>query len=93
MVERRPKDWIVPVSSNMMFKKVDIDLPRTTKLQAKEGEKVEKKNLRSGDLIFLIRMEQASLLPVFIWEMDYSPTLPQVREFNSANYLMRSKEK
>ncbi|WP_127575670.1 C40 family peptidase [Paenibacillus barengoltzii] len=35
-----------------VFKQVDVDLPRTTKLQAKEGVKVEKKNLRSGDLVF-----------------------------------------
>ncbi|MNP09143.1 Murein DD-endopeptidase MepS/Murein LD-carboxypeptidase precursor [compost metagenome] len=35
-----------------VFKQVDVDLPRTTKLQAKEGAKVGKKNLRSGDLVF-----------------------------------------
>ena len=35
-----------------VFKQVDLNLPRTTKLQAKEGVKVEKKNLRSGDLVF-----------------------------------------
>lgn len=35
-----------------VYEKVDIKLPRTTKMQAKEGEQVEKKNLRSGDLVF-----------------------------------------
>lgn len=35
-----------------VFKQVDIDLPRTTKSQAKEGIKVEKTNLLAGDLVF-----------------------------------------
>lgn len=35
-----------------VFNQFNVDLPRTTKLQAKEGIKVEKKNLRAGDLVF-----------------------------------------
>lgn len=35
-----------------VFKKEDINLSRTTKTQAKEGVRVDKKNLRPGDLIF-----------------------------------------
>ncbi|MYL35326.1 hypothetical protein GLW08_03275 [Pontibacillus yanchengensis] len=35
-----------------MFKKMDIDIPRTTGSQANVGEKVSKSNLKVGDLIF-----------------------------------------
>lgn len=35
-----------------IFKQIGVQLPRTTKLQAKEGEKVAKKDLRAGDLVF-----------------------------------------
>jgi len=34
------------------YKKIGYPLPRTTKEQAKIGTKVEKKNLKSGDLVF-----------------------------------------
>ncbi|MDN4067588.1 C40 family peptidase [Paenibacillus vini] len=35
-----------------VYNQVNVELPRTTKLQAKEGVKVEKKNLRAGDIVF-----------------------------------------
>ncbi|MCI3919552.1 C40 family peptidase [Paenibacillus sp. TRM 82003] len=36
----------------LIFRKYDIDLPRTSRSQAKEGSYVSKSNLRKGDLVF-----------------------------------------
>ncbi|VIB33412.1 phage cell wall hydrolase [Clostridioides difficile] len=34
------------------FKKVNVNLPRTSRQQATKGKKVEKNNLQAGDLVF-----------------------------------------
>ncbi|UHA73401.1 C40 family peptidase [Paenibacillus sp. 481] len=35
-----------------IFNQYDVDLPRTSKLQAEEGEHVEQEDLQPGDLVF-----------------------------------------
>lgn len=39
-------------SIQYIFKELGVKLPRTTKEQAKEGIKVEKEDLRAGDIVF-----------------------------------------
>ncbi len=45
----------------LVFRKHDIDLPRTSRQQAKEGTYVSKKNLKPGDLVFFDTNDNGSI--------------------------------